>query len=256
MEQITSLKNPRVLLWRSLKERKGRRETGCFLVEGRKMVAEAVASAFPVEALLADGAHAAELPEAGNVPRYVLPEHVLAAVCDTKTPQGVAAVVRMTEAPDLGERVVALDGVQDPGNVGAIIRTADAAGFSGVLLSGACADPFSPKVIRATMGSVFRMGLRGTDDLPGALKALRARGFAVLSSQLDGEPFYAACAAIRPPFALVIGSEGNGVSEDVRRLATHRVRLPMRGGAESLNAAVAAGIMMYELIRGTEDGLV
>ena len=248
MEHLTSLKNPKVQAWRSLKDRKGRKETGCFLVEGRKMVEEALRSAFPVEAVLADEARLAELSLPESVPVYALPEHVLAAVCDTKTPQGVAAVVRMTNNAALGSRLVALDGVQDPGNVGTIIRTADAAGLDGVLLSAQCADAFSPKVLRATMGSVFRMGIRVTEDLPGELTRLKQAGFSVLSSQLDGTPFYER-EPVEERFCLVIGSEGNGVTPQVQQLATHRVKLPMRGGAESLNAAVAAGIMMYELMR-------
>ena len=248
MEHLTSLKNPKVQSWRSLKDRKGRKETGCFLVEGRKMVEEALHSRFPVEAVLADESRLAELSLPANVPVYALPEHVLAAVCDTKTPQGVAAVVRMTGSESLGSRLVALDGVQDPGNVGTIIRTADAAGLDGVLLSAQCADAFSPKVLRATMGSVFRMGIRVTEDLPGELTRLKQEGFSVLSSQLDGTPFYER-ELVGERFCLVIGSEGNGVTPEVQQVATHRVKLPMRGGAESLNAAVAAGIMMYELMR-------
>lgn len=249
MERITSLKNPRVLLWRSLKDRKGRKETGCFLVEGWKMVAEALRSGFLVDAVLIDEGRLSDATIPDNVPVYALPEYVLAAVCDTKTPQGVAAVVRIIERDSLGRRLVALDGVQDPGNVGTIIRTADAAGFDGVLLSSQCADAYSPKVLRATMGSVFRMNVRVTDDLPGALSALKGEGYAVISSQLDGQPFGQVAPTIDGSFALVIGSEGNGVTEPVRALATHRVALPMRGGAESLNAAVAAGIMMYGLMR-------
>ena len=248
MEHLTSLKNPKVQSWRSLKDRKGRKETGCFLVEGRKMVEEALHSRFPVEAVLADESRLAELSLPANVPVYALPEHVLAAVCDTKTPQGVAAVVRMTGSESLGSRLVALDGVQDPGNVGTIIRTADAAGLDGVLLSAQCADAFSPKVLRATMGSVFRMGIRVTDNLPGELTRLKEAGFSILSSQLDGTPFYER-EPVGERFCLVIGSEGNGVTPEVQQVATHRVKLPMRGGAESLNAAVAAGIMMYELMR-------
>ncbi len=247
-EHITSLKNPKVATWKGLKDRKGRRETGCFLVEGRKMVEEAVASAFPVEAILVDTDRAGEFAIPASIPVYTMPAHVLAAVCDTKTPQGVAAVVRMAQTPAPGARLVALDGVQDPGNVGTIIRTADAAGFDGVLLSTQCADVFSPKVLRATMGSIFRMGIRVTEDLPGALSGLIAEGSAVLSSQLDGTPFYER-APVGEKFVLVIGSEGNGVTDAVKAIATHRVKLPMRGGAESLNAAVAAGIMMYELMR-------
>ena len=246
MEHITSLKNPKVAAWKALKDRKGRRESGCFLVEGRKMVEEALASAFDVETVLVQ--EGMELPDGLTMPVYELPAHVLAAVCDTKTPQGIAAVVRMKEQSALGKHIVVLDGVQDPGNVGTIIRTADAAGLDGVLLSNQCADVFSPKVLRATMGSIFRMNLRTTDDLPGELTKLREKGYSILSSQLGGTPFYER-QGVAERFALIIGNEGNGVSEQVQQTATHRVRLPMRGGAESLNAAIAAAIMMYELMR-------
>lgn len=246
MEHITSLKNPKVAAWKALKDRKGRRESGCFLVEGRKMVEEALKSAFDVETVLVQ--EGMELPDGLTMPVYELPAHVLAAVCDTKTPQGIAAVVRMKEQSALGKHIVVLDGVQDPGNVGTIIRTADAAGLDGVLLSNQCADVFSPKVLRATMGSIFRMNLRTTDDLPGELTKLREKGYSILSSQLDGTPFYER-EKVAERFALIIGNEGNGVSEQVQQTATHQVRLPMRGGAESLNAAIAAAIMMYELMR-------
>jgi len=247
-EHITSLKNPKVTTWKSLKDRKGRKETGCFLVEGRKMTEEALASAFPVEAILVDADRMDEFQLPHNVPVFTMPGHVLTAVCDTKTPQGIAAVVKMADVPLTGKRLVAMDGVQDPGNVGTIIRTADAAGFDGVLLSTQCADVFSPKVLRATMGSVFRMGIRVTDDLPGVLAQMVQTGASVLSSQLDGEPFYQR-SPLNERYVLVIGSEGNGVTDEVKAVATHKVKLPMRGGAESLNAAVAAGIMMYELTR-------
>ena len=120
-----------------------------------------------------------------------------------------------------------------------------------MILSEQCADIFSPKVLRATMGSIFRMPMLVTGDLPGTLQGLIGNGYSVMSSQLDGEPFYSR-SNVGEKYCLVIGSEGNGVSEPVRALATHKVRLPMRGGAESLNAAIAAGIMMYDLTR--EDG--
>lgn len=249
METLTSLKNPRVALWRSLKDHKARKETGLFLVEGRKMVAEALASRFDVETVLCDAAQTeAFAPLLNQYETVLLPEHVLAAVCDTKTPQGIAAVVRMRTETRQGPRLVALDGVQDPGNMGTILRTADAAGFDGLLLSEQCADIFSPKVLRATMGSIFRMGVTVTPDLPGLLTHLREQGYSVISSQLDGMPFYQR-EGVAAQFVLVIGNEGNGVSPVVQATATHRLKLPMRGGAESLNAAVAAGIMMYELTR-------
>ncbi len=251
MDSLTSLKNPKVLAWRSLKERKGRKETGCFLVEGRKMVEEALSSAFSVETLLVSESHGADFSLPEDVPAYLLPDHVFAALCDTKTPQGIAAVVRMRAAPVTGSCLLALDDVQDPGNVGTILRTADAAGFDGVLLSDKCADVFSPKVLRATMGSIFRMPVEITDQLPQALGQLRAQGWSILSSQLDGTPFFHRD-PVGEKFCLIIGNEGNGISPAVQAEATHRLRLPMRGGAESLNAAIAAGIMMYDLMRDKE----
>ena len=251
MEHLSSLKNPRVALWRSLKDRKGRKETGLFLVEGRKMTEEALASSFMVEAVLVDEERIGEFTLPDTVPVYALPPHVLAGVCDTKTPQGIAAVLRMQTALPDGRKLVAMDGVQDPGNVGTIIRTADCAGMDGIILSEQCADIFSPKVLRATMGSIFRMPMLVTNDLPGVLTGLIGNGYSVISSQLDGEPFYQR-SNVGNKYCLIIGNEGNGVSEPVKALATHRVRLPMRGGAESLNAAIAAGIMMYDLTR--EDG--
>lgn len=219
-------------------------------MEGRKMVTEALASGFSVETILCDAAQAAtyaSLLSQGEA--ALLPAHVLAAVCDTKTPQGIAAVVAHgRHCPSGPKRLVALDGVQDPGNVGTLLRTADCAGMEGLLLSEQCADIFSPKVLRATMGSIFRMPVEVTADLPGRLYALREQGYSVLSSQLDGTPFYQR-KGVGERYVLVVGNEGNGVSHQVQQLATHRLRLPMRGGAESLNAAVAAGIMMYELTR-------
>ncbi len=248
METLTSLKNPRIQAWRALKDRKARRMSGTFLVEGPKMLEEAVTSGEALEAVLVQEDRVNEFALPGDAPLFALPAHVLAAVCDTKTPQGVAAVVHIPSRPMRGDRLIALDGVQDPGNVGTIIRTADAAGFDGVLLSVQCADPYSPKVLRATMGSVFHLPIAVTDDLPGALLSMKKEGMSVISSQLDGEPFYSA-SGLNDRFCLVIGSEGNGVSAPVRELATHRLMLPMRGRAESLNAAVAAGIMMYELMK-------
>ena len=248
MEHLTSLKNPKVLSWRSLKDRKGRESTGCFLVEGWKMTEEALSSDFPVEALLLREGESPAFPLPPSLPLYLLPPAVFASVCDAKTPQGIAAVLRPSPRPAAGPRLIALDQVQDPGNVGTILRTADAAGFTGALLGPGCADLFSPKVLRATMGSVFRLGFSFPPSLPDALASLRADGFSVLSSQLDGTPFYDR-QNVSPSFVLIIGNEGNGVSPAVQAQATHRLRLPMRGGAESLNAAVAAGIMMYDLTR-------
>ena len=253
MDKITSAKNPMATRLRSLRERKGREASGCFLVEGEVMIREAMKCGLkPREALAEEGfVPLAGALEAAGARVCVAPRSLLESVCDTRTPQGVCAAFDMPRALPLDEapaRIVALDGVQDPGNVGTIWRTADAAGLGGLLLGAGCADPLSPKVQRAAMGSGFRVPFIETDDLPGALAALRARGRRVLASDLHGGDFYA-----RPDpgdrWILVIGSEARGISDATRRAADALVKLPMRGGAESLNAAVAAGIMMYELMK-------
>lgn len=248
MELISSVKNPRILAWRSLQDRKGRDTQNAFLVEGVRMVREAVQSDFDLQALLLREDFEPSFPLPSDVPVFTLSEHAFASVTETKTPQGIAAVLSRRVRPLSGSRFLALDAVQDPGNVGTIIRTADAAGMDGVILSADCADLFSPKVLRSTMGSIFRMSFAFPADLPACLRDLRFRGFSVLSSQLDGDPFYERT-AVADAFVLVIGNEGSGISNAVKAEATHRLRLPMRGGAESLNAAVAAGIMMYDLTR-------
>ncbi len=253
-ERITSVKGPLIQRLRSLKDKKGREETGWLLVEGEKLIREALALGLTPHCLLYE--ERLQVPDAllrafsaAGVPVHPVTDNVMEAVCDTRSPQGVSAAFGLP-APLAGwpDRLVVLDGVQDPGNVGTIWRTADAAGFGALLLGAGCADPFSPKVQRAAMGSGLRLPCRMEADLAGTLKALGALGYAVVVSELDGAPFYER-ASLPDRFALVIGSEAHGVSEAVRETATVRLKLPMRGGAESLNAAVAAGIMMYELTR-------
>lgn len=248
MELITSSSNPRFRLWKSLADKKGRDSSGLFIVEGFHMSEEAMSSPFTVESVLLREGVSLSFAIKEGVPSFILSDRLFNSLSDTRTPQGVAVVLRKKLLPCTGSLLVALDGLQDPGNVGTILRTADAAGFHGAILSRNTADLFSPKVLRATMGSVFRLGISQPSSLPGFLKELIGQGYAVISSQLDGLPFFD-----RDPLpqklVLVIGNEGNGVSPEVRALATHRFALPMRGGAESLNASVAAGIMMYDLAR-------
>ena len=257
MTEIQSVQNPTVRRLKGLKDKKAREEANEMLVEGEKLMLEAAEMGLePSDVLIEDGAadRFAALAErmAGFGARvYAVPRRVLETVCDTKTPQGACAAFSLPRPFDVQhapERLVALDGVQDPGNVGTIWRTADAAGLNGILMSRLCADPFSPKVQRAAMGSGFRVPVSVCDDLPGMLRALREQGWTVIASSLHGEPFYEAMPQAEK-FVLVIGNEARGVSDEVMALADVRLKLPMRGGAESLNAAVAAGIMMYELMR-------
>jgi len=253
VQQITSLQNPRIQALRALQDKKRRQGSGRFLVEGGKIVEEALAHTVVHTVVVEEGKieHFAKLLEAfhaANVQVILSPRHVLEALCDTKTPQGIVAEADMPVQRMASGYLVAMDGVQDPGNVGAILRTADAAGFDGALLGPTCADPFGAKALRASMGSVFRVPVLQTEGFADKLAVLREDGYAVLSSQLDGQDFFAR-GSLPPKLALVIGSEAEGVSAQVSGLATHRLRLPMKGGAESLNAAVAAGVMLYDLAR-------
>ena len=254
MKEIASVHNPAVLALRELQKPRARREQGLFLCESAKMVREALALSLCRTLIVqrgreADYAREIDAAQAQCAQVLLVAPPVMQALSEAKTPQGIAATVAIRPEPQAltGSRIVALDGVQDPGNVGTILRTADAAGFDGALLSDACADLYGAKTLRATMGSVFRVPTRRTGDLAAELSAMREAGYAIVATELGGADFYANCPHER--CVLVIGSEGRGVSEDVRAVATHHLALPMRGGAESLNAAVAAGIMIYEMAR-------
>jgi len=254
MKEITSVHNPQIQLLKGLQKAKNRREANLFLAESVKMVREALALSL-CRTLIVDGRRQEEYAqmiaaaeESGCEVLMVTPA-IMQAISEAKTPQGICCTVEIPAEPERlsGRLLVAMDGVQDPGNVGTILRTADAAGFDGALLSSTCADLYSAKTLRATMGSVFRVPAKRTDDLPAALEALRVQGYAIVATELGGADFYENCPHDKA--VLVIGSEGSGVSQAVRDAATHHLALPMRGGAESLNAAVAAGIMIYEMAR-------
>jgi len=181
---------------------------------------------------------------------YAVPEHVLAAISQVKTPQGIAAVCDLPAQralEEMGDKLILLENVQDPGNVGTVLRTLDAAGFDGCIFTHGCADPFGPKTLRATMGSVFRVPMSTVQDAPDTVRRLTQRGYAVIGAALDGEPFYER-GPLPDKLCVLIGNEGQGLTAQTLATCTHRYRLPMRGGAESLNAAVAAAIFMYELM--------
>lgn len=237
---ILSRQNPLVKELASLKEKKGRRRTGTFLVEGHKMVREAVASGMDVVRLILREDYAGETY---GLPAVLLGRDAFAAVCDEKTPQGIAAEVVIPERsvqPPQG-RCLLLDGLQDPANVGAIIRTAVAAGYEDVYLAG-CADPFSPKSVRASMSGVFFARImQGTQEE--ILSAIA--GLPVIAADMGGVDVFSYAAPEK--FCLAVGSEGSGLSALVRGRADVTVCIPMDARTESLNAAVSAGILMYAL---------
>ncbi len=254
---IESPQNPRIKTWKQLKNKKGRDKSHAFLAEGIRLVEEAIRSDFELEALLWN-VSTDELPDTilehencKNV-FFELSPSAFAEVSDTVTSQGVIAVVRMKDheqAVKTSDLVVVLDGVQDPGNVGTLIRSCDAFGFGGACCGTQTADPFSPKVLRATMGGLFHIRV---SSMPSAefikeWRILHPDGFVIVSdANVDDSCF---TIDLKGPCIIVVGSEAFGVSEEVRELSTHRVAIPMIGQAESLNAGIAGSVLMYESVR-------
>ncbi len=242
---LTSKNNPLIKETASLKEKKGRKEQGLFLVEGRKMVAECLKSHLQIERVFLTEAYDGEVPFPDDM-QVRVSEEVFRFLSDEKTPQGILCRLRIPKEevlPPTGKGLF-LDGVADPGNMGAILRTANAAGYSEVYLTSDCTDPYAPKSVRASMSGLFFTKL---------YRGERAE----LLSLLEGTPIVVAdmgganVFTFTPPkrFLLAIGNEANGISDEVRARASHTVKIPMRDTQESLNAAVSAGIIMYELSR-------
>lgn len=253
---ITSTKNETVKRLRRLKERAARRETGLHLIEGERLVFDAVNSEIrPETIIIEDGRDDLKERIAELELSYTLvSRQVLEAICDTPSPQGICASVYTpdTTPPDsyLSGMIVALDALQDPGNLGTILRTADAMGAVGLLLGEGCTDVYSPKAMRAAMGSTYHLPIyRG--ELRKELLRLREQGYKLVCGHLKGEE---RIPEVGPCCVIVIGNEGNGVSDDISELC-ELCRLPMYGRAESLNASVAASILIYELAKRMRVGV-
>ena len=248
-ERITSRQNPLILRLRKLgSDKKTRRQEGAFLCEGAKLVGEALNWGANLEVLVV--AEGTQIP-AGlpwDVRRVEVPADLLKVISTVDTPQGMLAVCR---APDLTPpaelapgRYLVLDGVQDPGNVGTVWRTADALGADGVFLLPGCAEPYSPKTVRATMGACFRLPVWET-GLEELRVLLERAGLPLYATALREDTADLRRADLRRA-AVVIGSEGRGVSQAVLDACALTLKIPMRERCESLNAAVAASIVLWE----------
>ncbi len=252
-EKITSRTNPLVTRLRKLNgKRAQRRAEGVFCGEGPKLLAEALKWGAELETVIfAQGTTLPELP--AGVRLVEVPDGLLAAVADTETPQGVVFLCKgkPLALPDrlTGSRYLVLDGVQDPGNVGTIWRTADAFGADGLILCNGCADPWSPKTVRATMGAVFRLPV-WEGDLDQAAAALAAESIPLYATALREDTADAREVSLARS-AVIIGSEGRGVSQRALELCARTVRIPMRERCESLNAAMAACVVLWEMARET-----
>ena len=248
---ITSKNNALVKETAALKEKKARKGLGLFLVEGVKMARECLESNFEIERVfLAESYHGEQEFPAEKL--VVVSDDVFRFLSDEKTPQGVLCRVKIPDSPLQAPKAscLFLDGVSDPANVGAIIRTANAAGYNEIYLTQGCADPYSPKSVRASMSGIFFTKLY-TGERAEILRVLKDTP--ILAADMQGKNAF----TFTPPekFALAIGNEANGISTETEQAATHVVKIPMSVTQESLNAAVSAGILMYLLKKGSFEKL-
>ncbi|CAM3819114.1 TrmH family RNA methyltransferase [Alkalicoccus chagannorensis] len=248
MELISSTQNPRIKAWKKLQKKKERDKSGLFLVEGYHLVEEALKSEVTVkEIVLAEDVDVPQEWSITGVEFIRVTPPVLKELAETETPQGMIAVC---EKPDLenllfeGGQYLLLDEIQDPGNLGGIIRTAEAAGLDGVIFGEGCADPYNGKVVRATQGAVFYMHVQHM-PLHDAVDRCRDNQIPVFGTSLHGSTFTAI--APQEHFALLLGNEGTGVRRALLERSDQNLYIPIYGNCESLNVSVAAGILTYHL---------
>ena len=253
---ITSVNNGQVKNIIQLNQKtKARREQGLFVAEGRKMFGEAPADwiekVYVSETLTSDPAL---MEQVEKLPYDIVADSVFRQMSDTQTPQGILTVLRRpsyTLEDILGGKnplVMVLEDLQDPGNAGTILRTGDGAGVSGVLLTRTCVDITNPKVIRSTMGSVYRMPFLYVESVVSLTQELKKHNIRTFAAHLKGRNSYDQ-ESYTGGTAFLIGNEGKGLTEEAANSADCLVRIPMCGKVESLNAAMASGILMYEAAR-------
>lgn len=243
---ITSVQNDQVKNWAKLKMKKFRVNTGLFLVEGEHLVIEVHNSGWKIEEVIVqDGTSVPDF--ADEYPTTVVAANVFQHITDTKTPQGIAAIVKVQEPEWIGVKsALLIDSIQDPGNLGTMIRTADAVGFDAVIIGDHSVDVYNNKVIRSTQGSLFHIPVF-QKNLTIKIPLLQKEGFTVWATSLENAQPYKE-AVVSDKIGLLVGNEGNGVHPSLIDLADYNVNIPIHGKAESLNVSVAAGILMYHII--------
>lgn len=255
-DELSSTRNPRVRAAAALSRRRERRATGRHLVEGPRAVGEALAAGVVTEVFVVPERRG-ELPETGPaVTVTTVAEHVLAHLADAASPQGVVAVARTPaaglDAVSAGRLVVALDAVADPGNVGTIVRTADAAGADGVVLTPGCADPFGPKAVRAAVGSTYHLPIVVDVALDDLVADAVATGRRTAGLDARGDRSVFDLGADDGPLVLVLGSEAHGLSDP--DALDELLAVPIARRAESLNVAAAAAVAVFAAARALATG--
>lgn len=256
---ITSKDNTLIKHIKSLSQKKYRDEFKEYVVEGLKMSLEAIECAKISNILLCEELidknlsliiDMAKKYDLLNKIEYTS-VNVFNSISDTSTPQGVLVVCKQKGASDILDNVLfVLDDIQDPGNLGTIIRTLDSAGYKDLIISNQTADPYNNKVVRSTMGAIFRLNIIRIDDLISYLQDLKKEKYAIVISSLQ-ESTSLYDLSFNKKMAIVIGNESKGVSKEVFNLADIKIKIPMLGQTESLNAAVATSLIAYEKVRQT-----
>mgnify|MGYP001860687938 CR=1 FL=1 len=261
MQVITSKDNEIIKGLKKLKDKKYRDEEGLYIIEGIKIIEEAIAEHVKINKIVI----CEECVEAEEISQKLLYEiakynciyvskKVFSTLTDVVAPQGILAVIEKPSkinnelSVDYNQDIIlALDGIQDPGNLGTILRTADSVNLKQIIITKNTADPYNPKVVRSTMGAIFRVKIIETDNLVQTLKEMKKNKFKIVVTSLDTKDSIYNIDYYKK--VVVIGNEANGVSKGVQDIADNKVKIPMLGKTESLNASVATGIVLYEYVR-------
>lgn len=261
MEKITSKSNERIKYAVKIRESTSfRKSEGLFLTEGARLCADAAESSVEIKELYVTEKALNKYEEylrlviekAGR--SFIVSDEAANKLSDTKNSQGVFCLCKtLDKNTNIGKikyngKYIALEGISNPANFGAVVRTAEAMGLDGVIVSGGC-DIYNSKAQRAAMGSLFRMNIIETDNLPETLESLAQKGMAVYAGVPDSDAVKITEADMSGGVISVIGNEGNGITEETCKVSTKLVTIPMKGRAESLNAAAAASIMIWEMMR-------
>lgn len=246
MKQILSVNNPQVKEWKKSLTKKERDKKGTFLVEGFHLVEEAFRAGAIIDLIISEEI---ELPswDYGEIPCTMVTKEIINVLTDTETPQGIVALCHQYKGKEdlISEKsYIVVDKVQDPGNLGTIIRTADAAGMAGVIIGEGTVDIYNPKVVRSAQGSHFHLPIIKRNLLE-TIDELRNKGIPVYGTSLENGKDYREIIPTQEGICIIVGNEGSGVSKEVLSKTDANLYIPIYGKSESLNVAVAAGILMY-----------
>ena len=258
MQQITSKENGLIKHIIKLKEKKYRKEYNEYIIEGAKIVEEAIIEKAKIkQIIISEDAINSELiqkhlrEELQKIDYIQITPNIFKLISGVEKPQGVLAIIekdKQEKKIDINQEIIlALDDLQDPGNLGTIIRTADSVGLNQILISKGTVDPYSPKVIRSTMGAIFRVKIIECENLKEILEKLKKNNFKIMVTDLNTDKSIYDIELQKN--VIIIGNEANGVSEEIKNIADTKVIIPMFGKTESLNASVATGVILYEYVR-------